>query len=428
MEKGSMTHTATLLTLRIPAFEAAIRKAVDQRLASRPVIVVTAFKPLGRVIAACPVAEAHGVREDMHFPAARICCPDAAFHLPDRKLAEEAMRSLLKQAGKYSPLVEAAGGGKVVLDIKGTERLWGNNFTVADSLRHDVHAQYNLPTTAGLAIRRPWSLLASRAAGDDGICHIPPGEEGEFLSQVPVTWVDGLTPQTRTLLLEMNIHTLGQIRHSGRVELGRQFGRSCGDLLWNVLHPTEWDTVSFLTEDTLLDMAANRIRVEAALAEASVEKEKLRLIVRDLAARVATALRSKQLGAAQMCLTLLHTDGALKTARSKTGGFIQDESTLQQLAENLLTRVFIRRVQAIRLWLDAEQLAAPERQGVLFPASDTESGTEETRKLLDTLDCIKKRYGEDAMQPAALLQPALRRPSSPKKLAYTKPRLSGSKL
>ena len=411
MGYGIMIHTATLLTLRVPAFEAAIRKAVDLRLASRPVIVVTAFKPLGRVLAACPAAQAHGVVEDMHFPAARICCPDAAFHLPDRRLAEDAMRGILKEAGKYSPLVEPAGGGRVVLDIKGTERLWGDNFAVADSLRHAVQATCRLPAAAGLAVRRPWSLLASRAAGEDGVCHIPPGEEDDFLNQVPVAWVDGLTPQTRTLLTEMNIRSLGQIRHCGRLELGRQFGRSSGDTLWNVLHPSEWDSVSFLADDALLDMAANRIRIEAALAEASVEREKMRLVVRDLAARAATALRSKRLGAARLRLTLLHADGALKTAGGRTGGFIQHEAALQRVAEGLLARVFVRRVQVIRLWLDAEKLATPERQGTLFQANasaEPDSGDRDSRKLLRAVDRIKKRYGESAMQPAALLQSAAR--------------------
>jgi Nucleotidyltransferase/DNA polymerase involved in DNA repair len=307
--------------------------------------------------------------------------------------------------------VEPAGGGRVVLDIKGTERLWGDNFAVADSLRHAVQATCRLPAAAGLAVRRPWSLLASRAAGEDGVCHIPPGEEDDFLNQVPVAWVDGLTPQTRTLLTEMNIRSLGQIRHCGRLELGRQFGRSSGDTLWNVLHPSEWDSVSFLADDALLDMAANRIRIEAALAEASVEREKMRLVVRDLAARAATALRSKRLGAARLRLTLLHADGALKTAGGRTGGFIQHEAALQRVAEGLLARVFVRRVQVIRLWLDAEKLATPERQGTLFQANasaEPDSGDRDSRKLLRAVDRIKKRYGESAMQPAALLQSAAR--------------------
>ena len=403
----TMNASATFLTLRIPGFEAAIRKAVDKRLASRPVVVVTAFKQLGRVVAACPIARAHGVAEEMHFQAARICCPDAAFHLPERRLSERAMRLLLASAGKYSPLVEPAGGGCVLLDTRGTERLWGDNCRVAELLRRDVLSGMSLPTAAGLATCRPWSLLASRAAGDDGICHVPPGTEDVFLEQVPAAWVDGLTPRTRTLLLEMNIRTLGQIRAFSQAELRRQFGRGCGDLLWNVIHPREWDMVSLLSDDTLLDMDANRIRVEAALTEASVVEEKLRLAVRTLAARIATSLRARGLGTAKLRLTLLYADGALKTVETGTGGFIQEEGALQTAAVRLLTKAFVRRVRAFRLWLEADKLSGPERQGVLFH-NESEALPEVKRlnaeHLLTTVDGIRMRFGDDSVQPAALLR------------------------
>lgn len=412
MIKGALTMAAaaTLLTIRIPAFDAAIRKVVDKRLSSCPVVVVTSFKRLGRVVAACPDARAHGIVEEMHFPEARLRCSDAAFYLPDKCLSDRMMRALLAGAGKYSPLVEAAGDGCIVLDIRGTERLWGDNCRVADMLRRDVMDRLCLPAMAGLAVYRPWSLLASRAAGDAGVCHVPPGLEESFLGQVPVAWIDGLTPRTRTLLAEMNIRTLGQIRGFNRSELLRQFGRACGDILWNTMHPEAWDTIPLLSEDTLLDMSANGIRVEAALAEASVAEEKLRLVVRTLAARIAVSLRARKLGAARLRLALLHADGALKTVETRTGGFIQEEAMLQAAAGRLLARAFVRRVRVIRLWLEAEKLSEPECQGALFPA-DAEMGAKtslatarhDAEKLLAAVDGIRKRYGDEAVRPAALL-------------------------
>lgn len=405
-----MHRAATFLTLRIPAFDAVVHKAMDQRLSDRPVVVVTSFKQLGRVLAACPKARAHGIEEEMHYPAARIHCPDAAFYLPDKRLNEQVMRRLLKHAGRYSPLVEPAGNGCVLLDIRGTEKLWGDNRRTAAKLLRDVSARFRLPAGAGLAICRPWSMLASHAAGDNGVVHVAPGEEHSFLYQVPVGWVDGLTPRTRTVLLEMNIRTLGQIRDCAREELRRLFGRTCGETLWNVLHPREWDMVSLLAEDAVLNMADSHIHVEAALAEAEVGRERLRIVVRELAAQTAAALRAKDLGAARLRLRLLYADGALKTVDARTGGFIQEEAALQAVAERLLARAFARRVKVIRLWLDAEKLAAPARQGVLFAEPGEEQGAlpasrpGSAHQLLATMDRIRTRYGEEAVRPAALLQ------------------------
>lgn len=399
-----MTSAATVLTLRIPFFEAALRKATDKRLHDRPVVIVTAFKPLGRVVAACPLARAKGVREEMPYPAAKVGCPDAVFFPPDRQLSEYMSRKLLMKAEHYSPLVEAADNGSVLLDTQGTEKLWGNGYRVAEMLLRDVENSLRMTAAAGLACRRPWSLLASRAAGDGGVCHIPPGGEDDFLDRVPAGWVDGLSPRARGQLLEMNIRTLGQLRCFGRTELARQFGDACGEKLWQVLHPPDWEPVSSLCGRSATGMPDDRVRLEAVLAEISVDGGKLRLVARSLAAQTAATLRLRHLGAARLRLTLLHTDGVVKSAETRTGGYVEDEGALQAAAEKLLARAFRRRVRVIRVWMEAEKLAPPARQGVLFPERRAAS-----ERLLAAVDRIRDRYGETSVEPAAFLEGRRRR-------------------
>lgn len=397
-----MISAATILTLRIPCFEAVLRKASDERLHNRPVVIVTSFKPLGRVVAACPLALAQGVREEMPYPAAKVGCPDAAFFPPDRQLSARMAQQLLLRAEHYSPLVEAASNGCVLLDTQGTEKLWGNGYRVAEMLIRDVESSLNMTAAAGLACRRPWSLLASRAAGGTGVCHIPPGEEDEFLDRVPADWVDGLLPRTRGQLLEMNIRTLGQLRDFGRMELARQFGDKCGEALWQVLHPPDWEPMASPCGRPAADLRDNAIRVDAAMTEVSVDGGKLRVVARDLAGQVAATLRLRNLGTAKLRLTLLHTDGAVKSAEGKTGGYVQAEGVLMATAEMLLARAFRRRVRVIRMWMEAEKLAPPARQGVLF--QDGLAAPAAAERLLTAVDGIRKRYGERSVESAALLQ------------------------
>ena len=96
-----MTATATLLTLRVPDFDAAVRAAVEPRLRERPVVVVTSMKPLGRVLAASPAAREAGVEADVPYPVARSLCPDAAFFAPDKELAGRAVRAMVAKAAEY---------------------------------------------------------------------------------------------------------------------------------------------------------------------------------------------------------------------------------------------------------------------------------------------------------------------------------------
>lgn len=401
---------ASLLTLRIPAFEAVIRKAVEPGLRARPVAVVTSRKPMGRVLAACPEAVAAGLTEEMSYPEAQAICPDAAFFTPDRELAARALAKLMERALAYSPLAEPAGGGRILLDTRGTEKLWGGAGHAAELLRKDIGKRLHLPVAAGLAARRPWSLLASRAAGVGGVCQVEPGTEDEFLSRIPVAWVDGVTAKARARLAEMNIRAVSQLRQFGREDIFRQFGGADGEALWNAVQPRPWE-VRLSAAKPGVDIAEDAIRVDAAMAEPTVEQDKIRLVARTLAVQAAATLRARDLGAAWIGLTLLHADGMMKTARARTGGFIQDENTLTALAEGLLAKIFQRRVRVTRLWLAAEKLAEPQRQGVLFPLGPLAAGTKqapsiERRKadrLLGTLDRIHGRYGDVAVQTAAML-------------------------
>jgi hypothetical protein len=147
------------------------------------------------------------------------------------------------------------------------------------------------------------------------------------------------------------------------------------------------------------------------MSEATVAEDKVRLVAHTLAGQAAATLRARDLGAAWLRLTLLHADGVMKTAHARTGGFIQDENSLISVAERLLSKAFHRRVRVTRMWLAAEKLAEPQRQGVLFPMDPTPVCRERTpavehrkaERLLGTLDRIHGRYGEGMLCSGAVM-------------------------
>ena len=399
-----MGAAPSLLTLRVPNFDAAVRTAVEPRLAGRPVVVVTSMKPLGRVLAASPAAREAGVVADMPYPVARARCPDASFFAPDKELAGRAIRAMVATAGEYSPLVEPVGDGRILLDTRGTEKLWGVGLDVAEKLRADIRRELRLPVAAGLASCRPWSLLASRAAGDDGAWWVAPGQEDMFLNLVSTAWIDGIGLRTRERLAELKINRVGQLRQFSRTALARQFGARDAKALWTVIAPDAWDEmpVACIRRG---DGESDAVRAAAVIPEATVSAERLRIVARTLAAQASADLRRRGMGALWVRLSLLYADGATNTARSRTDGYIQDAGELSALAETLLARVFTRRVSASRLWFDAEGLGEPLRQGVLFPDRDGAAKNERPAgRLHGAVDRIRARYGDASIKPGVLVE------------------------
>lgn len=132
--------------------------------------------------------------------------------------------------------------------------------------------------------------------------------------------------------------------------------------------------------------------------------------MKSLAAEAAALLRGRGLGAAWLTMTLLHADGTTGTARTRTGGFVQEEGALTAAALRLLRRVFKRRVRATRLWLTAEKLSAPERQGVLFAAAADAGAVppqperRNAERLLNAVNGIRRRYGDASVKPAIMMR------------------------
>ncbi len=389
----------TLLFLRVPQFEAAVLQALHPSLRGRPVLAVSSFRALGRVLAASPEALACGVTAGMTVRLARERCPDAQLLPPDAEGEERAMAAIFAAATTRSPLVERAGRGGLLLDTAGTERLFGRGVDLAAGLQREVKDRYRLPTAMGLSRRRAWSALAQRVAEPEGVFAVLPGLEAGFLDAVSPAWLDGIGPRTLERLHEMNITNLGQLRPFGRERLVGLFG-AAGRILSDVLAGEEDMLPVRPAEESLRCRdVGERIEAAATLAEDTVAAEQLRVVMRALAGTVAASLRMRGAGAARLRLRIAYADGRSAVRQARLPGQVCNEAVLRAAALRLLERLHGRRVRLTRLVLRAESLGPPERQRSLFeaPAVRTDDA------LGRSLDRIRRRYGAETLRSGAEL-------------------------
>ncbi len=383
----------TLLYLRIPQFEAAVLQAVQPGLRTRPVLVVSSFRALGRVLAASPEARQSGVEEGMTLRLARERCPEGRWFTPDPELEERALQAVFAAAANYSPLVERAGRGSLLLDTAGLERLFGRGVDLAARLQREVRERYRLPNALGLARRRSWSALAERFAEPDGIFALLPGLEAGFIDLISPAWLEGIGPKTRERLLEMNLTRLGQLRQFDRSALLEVFGAP-GRVLADTLDGAESEGPVLAAEASRrCREAGGRIEAAAVLAEETVAAEPLQVVVRTLAATAAGHLRARGLGAARLHLRLFYNDGRSVTGQVKLSGFVQSETQLRDSAGQLLTRLHQRRVRLAKIWLRVERFAPPQSQAELFAPAPVR----QEAPLVSSLDRIRQRFGANTI-------------------------------
>lgn len=212
----------------------------------------------------------------------------AAIHV--QGLSVEQHGVLMECAGEFSPLLEDTAPDTVVLDLRGTARLWNSPEAVAAAMARRTAAA-GLAAAVAIASSPDAALLAAR--GFRGTTVIPPREEPARLGGLPVELLEP-SEETRQTLARWGIRTLGDLAalpESGVAErLGaegvrlwkrargrwkRPFAAHCVPVVYEeseeLDHPLELlEPLSFLLARMLNDMCARMSRQSLATTEATL--------------------------------------------------------------------------------------------------------------------------------------------------------------
>jgi len=200
---------------------------LNTQFASKPIAVLDGRPPLQTVCSLNRHARLKGVSLGMTRLEAESI-PD--LHLLPRSLeTEAAARTVLHEcAAHFSPRIEAASpeaasqatAAACVLDITGTERLFGPPQTLAVRLRAALDA---VGLRASIAVSSNFHTARIKAATSSGIVVIPDGQEAHALSKLPLAALDLEEDPAETLAI-WGIRTLGELAALPETELVARLG------------------------------------------------------------------------------------------------------------------------------------------------------------------------------------------------------------
>ena len=186
----------------------------------------------------------------------------------------------------FTPLVERISIDEAFADVAGCTHLFGPPAEIANTIRRRVRAELGLPISIGVARTKHLAKIASQVAKPDGLVVVDPDTELNFLHDLPVELMWGVGPVTRARLVEIDVHTIGQLAKMPGWSLERVLGRAAGEkltaLAWN-RDPREIKT----------HRRAQSAGAQSALGRKPAEERVFRPTLRHLADRVASRLRAK---------------------------------------------------------------------------------------------------------------------------------------
>lgn len=195
-------------------------KEARERLRRSPVAVLDGPSNVPRVAALNDVARNLGIVIGMTKPQVEAC---SAVVLRKRSLDVEdaAQATLLECANTFSPRVEATCPGTVILDLAGTEKLFGPLETVACKMKVGVR-QAGLQARTAIAANPDTAMFA--ALGFAGITVVPAGRETQTLGPLSVNLLPA-SPVIIETLEDWGIHTFKALAALPTVALVERLGQ-----------------------------------------------------------------------------------------------------------------------------------------------------------------------------------------------------------
>ncbi len=380
----------TVFHLDMDAFFVSVEELFDPSLKGKPVVVGGKSNERGVVSAASYEARKFGVHSAMPLRTAYKYCPQAIFVEGHHERYREYSGRVFEVLNRFSPAVEMASIDEAYLDMTGTERLHGPPMRAAHSLHEAVLGATKLNCSIGIGSSRLVAKIASDQAKRNGILHVLPGVEANFLAPLEVRRIPGVGKATEKSLHAIGIRRIGDLAALGERELEARFGK-WGLALAGKAHGMDaggWfdaeigergDPKSISHEHTFNDDTADAERLDATLTH--------------LTEKVSRRLREHGLYARTIQLKLRYSDFSTITRAHSLDSPTQLDIDLIEQARRLL-RDNREGTRAIRLiGIQASGLGHAAGQLDLMDGGRSERW----RQALEAADKLRDKYGEAAV-------------------------------
>jgi DNA polymerase-4 len=171
----------------------------------------------------------------MPVSRARQLCPQAVYLETDFAAYAPASRAFHAILRRFTPVVEPAGADEAYLDVRGSERIFGDPGQIARLIREAVRSEIGITCSVGVSVNKLVSKVASDAGKPDGLVVVLAGEEAAFLAPRPIRELPMVGPKTAERLAGLGVRTIGDLAALPLSGLEGRFGshgRELHDRAW----------------------------------------------------------------------------------------------------------------------------------------------------------------------------------------------------
>jgi DNA polymerase-4 len=358
------------LHIDMDAFYASVEQVLDPSLIGKP-LIIGGRNGRGVVTSASYEARKFGVHSAMPGFQAKKLCPHGVF-LPNRlRIYSEFSDKVFAILDRFSPEVHAISIDEGVVDLTGTEKLFGPPLKTADRIIKEIKAELGLPSSGGVSTSRIIAKIAATLAKPQGLIFVSQGTEREFLGPLDLGLIPGIGPKTQTSLRRKGLETASDLL--SRPVLAARFL----DLSDDIGRARRHHDHSVGNETTF---------------EALTGSERMEQILWRLVEEVGARLRAEKLYTRCLTLKIRYSNfETLTRARTLSSPTCFDREIFD-VVQSLLRRNLTRNRAVRLLGVSASALQTSGWQEPLFGQK-----RQSLEKLYSGIDELRRKYGEDTI-------------------------------
>ncbi len=378
-------------------FYASCECAVNPALRGLPIAVCGSQEDRhGIVLAKSEQAKARGVKTGDAIWQAKQKCPGLTVIPPHYGLYLEYSQRARAIYAEYTDLIEPMGLDEVWLDVTGSQLLFGDGMTIANTLRRRIREELGLTISVGVSFNKIFAKLGSDLKKPDAVTHIPKERYREIVRPLPVGMLFGVGRATGKGLSAMGIETMGQLADAPLNVLEHKFGKH-GRSLWQSANGKDCSPVAPMDAELPMKTAGHGVTTSRDLEnEAEVWRVMLQL-TQDLSHR----LRLYGKRAHGVSVAVRDANLSWKQWQEKLTLPTQSPSELARRAFELFRRGYQWHLPVRSVTVTAIDLCREDAPLQLDLFADT--AAIRRREQLDAcVERIRNRYGATAIHPAIL--------------------------
>lgn len=373
----------------LDAFFVSVECLKNSRLKGKPLLVGGSGDR--GVVAACSYeARRFGIHSAMPMKLARRLCPEAVVIRGDMESYSKHSRIVTDIIRDNVPLFEKASIDEFYIDLTGMDKFFGCSLFSRD-LRDRVLKESGLPVSYGLASNKLISKVATGEVKPNGQIEIPFGEEKNFLAPLPVAKLPGIGKETAYKLVRRGVETIRTLSEIPIEMMETLLGKNGIDL---------WRKANGLDESPIVPYREQKsISTERTFQTDTINLKFLHAELVRMTESIGFELRkqNKLTGCVTVKLRYSNFDTVVK---QKTIDYTGADGVLLQTAQEIFDRLYDRRLLIRLLGIRFTRLVPGNYQIKLY------EDTQEMINLYQSIDSIKRRYGEASLMRAVGMRAA----------------------